>query len=248
VQLTPLHPAPGVGPVYSLGFTALITEGDDGEDEVVGIVAFFGMQDWILAPRSERLINDGAPHVARALKNARTLADIRRLTTEDHLTGALNRRGFEDGLRREAERARRSGHAMSLITIDVDHFKGINDLFGHAVGDAVLQAVTGSSREMLRRSDLLCRMGGDEFVIILPETEPAAAEDVARRLSAACAEIVVPDSDGRPAVTVSLSMGVAGFEAGCAEGPIELLRRADDALYGAKRAGRGCIRGCSGNQ
>lgn len=159
---------------------------------------------------------------------------LRRLATTDALTGAANRLAFDEAARRETERARRFGTPLSVVLLDLDHFKEVNDSHGHAFGDAVLAEVAARLRGGLRDSDVLGRVGGEEFALLLPMTDAPAALETAERLRRALrAEAVV---HGGSAAVVTASFGVApvdpasGFEAA--------REAADRALYEAKRRGR----------
>lgn len=158
------------------------------------------------------------------------LAEERVASGTDALTGLLNRRGLFRAFDVEAERARRYGHPMSLILFDLDHFKQINDRLGHASGDRVLRAVGEEIRRTLRPADVMGRWGGEEFVVLLPETGLSAAVDVAERLRYLVSGL---RSEAGP---LSASFGVAPFSETDNLGT--LVRRADRALYEAKRAGR----------
>jgi diguanylate cyclase (GGDEF)-like protein len=166
---------------------------------------------------------------ARAISDQ--LAQQRRNASEDFLTGAANRRRFDERGTEEFERARRYQRPLSLVVLDIDHFKSINDTLGHAAGDQVLKQVAERCRESLRTTDLLARTGGEEFVLLLVETGLEAARSGAERTRAALeAERIL----GR---TVTASCGVA--EATAADATIaDTLRRADAALYAAKNGGR----------
>lgn len=157
-----------------------------------------------------------------------------RLSVTDHLTGAYNRRYFVEMLEKEVERARRTGRAFSLIMFDLDRFKSINDRFGHAAGDRVLMSVVSAFRERLRKTDCLARWGGEEFVILLPETgtegAAALAEELRRKLNEM--EII---GVGR----VTASFGVASYRSGDTVDTV--TQRVDDALYRAKGNGRNCV-------
>lgn len=152
----------------------------------------------------------------------------------DPLTGAHNRRWFDQALGREVERAKRFGRPMALVLIDVDHFKEYNDSRGHEFGDEVLRRLGPALRAALRDMDLLARYGGDEFAAVLPEASGEEAREVAGRLLAAADKIVVP---GFPDIRVTLSVGGASLPED-AETAAELFSRADEALYFAKQAGR----------
>ncbi len=161
--------------------------------------------------------------------------ELETAATTDPLTGVFNRRRVLELAEAEVARARRYGHALSVVMFDLDHFKQINDRHGHWGGDHVLRAFPIRLEKHLRRNDTLGRLGGEEFVIVLPETDRTAAAAAAERVRAAIAAESIPI--GSSSVTLTLS-------AGCAElAPDDvafepLLRRADAALYAAKRAGR----------
>ncbi len=160
-----------------------------------------------------------------------TVDELARLANTDALTGLANRRRVTEVIDAELVRARRYGHAFSVILIDIDHFKRINDRHGHGVGDAVLVALAARAQEVLRDVDMLGRWGGEEFIVVLPETDAAQTLGKARAL---CAHIA-----GRPlagAHRISISCGVAGVQPG--DGADTLLQRADRALYAAKNSGR----------
>ena len=169
-----------------------------------------------------------------ALENARLFEELRTRAITDPLTGALNRRRFLELLTTELERSKRYGEPLSAIMLDIDHFKDINDGFGHAAGDEALRAIVRVCGAALRAHDILSRYGGEEFACILPSTDLEGARMLAERLRAdieSCRPL--PDEE-RAHITASL--GAA--EALPAESPDSLIVRADQALYAAKRAGR----------
>lgn len=162
-------------------------------------------------------------------------AELLKQASTDSLTGIGNRRHFLTQAELEMARARRFGRPLSVMMLDVDHFKSINDRFGHAVGDAVLQAVVRRANDSLRQSDQLARFGGEEFVALLPETSLPAALVVADRLRQHLAERPVI-ALGK-AVPCTISIGIAEIHENDATID-DLLRRADEALYRAKELGR----------
>jgi diguanylate cyclase (GGDEF)-like protein len=167
------------------------------------------------------------------------LEQLRDLAIRDALTGAVNRRHFAELAEREIERRRRHPSAIALISVDLDHFKRINDTYGHAAGDAVLQAVAALYLRMIRATDVLGRLGGEEFLLLLPETPPAVAQAIAERLRQALEQQTVT-YEGQT-MTVTASFGVTGLDHG---GPVSLdalMRQADKAMYAAKAAGRNCV-------
>ncbi len=156
---------------------------------------------------------------------------LRSLSTTDQLTGAYNRRAFENNISKELIRAKRYNTPLSLILFDFDHFKDINDTFGHDVGDVVLQEVVNIANEQIREVDTLYRWGGEEFVILLPETEIDVAQNAAERLRKA-----VEEYEFSPNSHITISLGVSEFLQDDTTGTI--IKRADNALYEAKQGGR----------
>ena len=178
-------------------------------------------------------------------RSASTSAERRMesMALTDALTGLLNRRSMEQRLREAAHAFQRSGRAFSVVMADVDHFKRINDEHGHAAGDRVLRAVAALFAEQLRAHDAVSRWGGEEFLLLLPETEGALAGEVAERLRA-IAEARLAERAGVAAVReVTLTFGVAVFDG--AMRVAECLKKADDALYAGKEAGRNRVVGAA---
>jgi diguanylate cyclase (GGDEF)-like protein/PAS domain S-box-containing protein len=164
---------------------------------------------------------------------------LREQTIVDPLTGVYNRRHFEDIVAHDAARADRLGEPLAVAMIDVDHFKQVNDRYGHAVGDRVLTALGALLRAGVRTSDLVCRWGGEEFVVLLPGAALPGALQRAEKWRVNFAEERFTDGDGQP-VRCSISVGVAVFRVD--EETIDAtLRRADQALYEAKRQGRNLV-------
>ncbi|KAA0685579.1 PleD family two-component system response regulator [Azospirillum brasilense] len=157
----------------------------------------------------------------------------------DSLTGVFNRRYINAHLPRLLERAIDNHKPVAILLFDIDHFKVVNDSYGHTVGDEVLKEVSSRASRNLRTFDLVARLGGEEFVVILPDTDAEAALTVAERLRSRIADTLfkVSADVGEIPVTVSIGVTVGGRLGDTAEG---LIRRADEALYEAKRAGRNC--------
>ncbi|MGO8758805.1 MAG: GGDEF domain-containing protein [Terracidiphilus sp.] len=152
----------------------------------------------------------------------------------DPLTGAMNRRAMQETALRETARSARQGHALSMIVVDIDNFKHLNDTRGHAAGDRALQMLVCRMRSMLRQQDSLARTGGEEFAILLPDTAEPAALKIAERLRQAVEDLEEPFETGPIRMTVCA--GVAQLDA---SGDWEaMMRRADQAMYGAKERGR----------
>lgn len=164
---------------------------------------------------------------------------LERLAYTDGLTGLLNRRSFTELGTVEIRRAKRHQRPLALLMIDIDHFKKVNDTYGHHCGDDVIRALAGCCRSHLRKSDLIGRIGGEEFVAFLPETELRGAAGLAERLRKAIAESIV-ETDGNK-IRYTISVGVAVLSA-ADDGLETLLERSDVALYRAKNCGRNCVR------
>ncbi len=175
-------------------------------------------------------------HVAWDISEQKRLEErLRELATSDDLTGLANRRHFLELASQELVRAERYGGDVSLLIMDIDHFKRVNDTFGHDIGDRVLKSVADVSRESLRNIDILARLGGQEFAALLPHTGLEQAASVAERVRLAVAENAVMTPRGGLQVTISIGVSEA------ATGSFDLdsfFRCADEALYAAKRAGR----------
>lgn len=171
-----------------------------------------------------------------ALREARD--EARRRASTDALTGVANRAAFLDMAGRAIALARRHGRELSLLALDVDRFKVVNDTYGHAAGDAALVALVSVCAGGLREGDLVGRLGGDEFAVLLPETTPAVAAHVVSRLRGALAATGVP-WEGRK-LGLEVSVGIASL-GGDGDSLDALLGRADAALYEAKRQGRNCV-------
>ncbi|MEC4719007.1 diguanylate cyclase [Noviherbaspirillum sp. CPCC 100848] len=162
-----------------------------------------------------------------------------RLSAEDALTRLANRREFDRRLSIEWNRARRDGHALSLVLIDVDCFKNYNDHYGHPAGDACLQKVADALQSVVRRSaDLVARFGGEEFVVLLPATDAADAAALAERMRRQVSDLQIPHAASRVAAGITVSLGVATLTPGDAGQPPDLVAAADAALYRAKEQGR----------
>ena len=161
----------------------------------------------------------------------RTQAQLELMATHDPLTTVLNARAFASQVAQELGRNRRYGRPLALIYLDLDDFKKVNDAHGHATGDAVLRLVADAMRSAVRQADFVGRLGGDEFGVLMPETDGSVAHAVASRLAGGIRTVF----RGTPSVTASIGVvAVTGTEAGSDE----LLRKADQAMYEAKRAGK----------
>ena len=165
-------------------------------------------------------------------------ATLERLATTDHLTGLKNRRAFLESSEKELRRSRRTGQPLSLLMLDADHFKAINDNYGHPVGDEVLRRIGSTCRALLRDEDVCGRIGGEEFAVTLAQATLPVAITVAERLRRTLSEIEV--EVGSAKLHFSVSVGVASLAEGVASVD-KLLSVADEGLYAAKEGGRNCV-------
>jgi len=171
----------------------------------------------------------------RSLESA--IADIETIANTDQLTGIFNRRYFADLSEKELARSKRYKEVFSLLVLDLDNFKSVNDNYGHHVGDEVLINVAKTCNAQLRTSDALCRIGGEEFAILLPHTKANSALEIAERVRSSVKASRISYGQNNQTLTVSVSIGVTEFSE--KDSAIsDLLLRADKALYQAKRSGR----------
>jgi diguanylate cyclase (GGDEF)-like protein len=215
----------------------------DEESELAGLRA--GASDFIGKPVNPRLVLE---RVRAQLRVKRMSDRLRTLANLDPLTGIANRRRWDEALQLEWRRARRSGRALSVGIVDVDHFKTYNDHYGHALGDACLRTVASALESACRRpADLVARCGGEEFALLLPETAQHGAEHVVRRVLGAIDDLDIPHGASPTARVLTVSVGLATYTPASAtlNAPSSLesssalvTEAADRALYSAKRAGR----------
>ncbi len=179
-----------------------------------------------------------ACHLMHPLRNALLYRQAMRSAYEDPVTGIHNRAALERAMRREVDLAHRHGTRLTVVLFDIDHFKTVNDQYGHLHGDCVLRFVAQQAAGCMRATDMLFRYGGEEFVALLSSTGAAGGARVATRIRRAIED--TPCVCGGARVQVTVSLGVAELQEG--EDVDSLLARADAALYQAKRAGRNCVR------
>ena len=189
-----------------------------------------------LSDAKQQLAAAVAEQIALALSNLMLRETLRQQSVRDPLTKLYNRRFLVETLNRELARLERKHLPLSLIMIDVDHFKSFNDTFGHEAGDAVLRDLGEILQRNIRGSDIACRYGGEEFTIVLPEANLEIGRQRAETMREAMRELQ-PVHDGKPLGPVTLSLGVAWFPEHGRQ-PDQLLQVADTALYEAKSAGR----------
>jgi two-component system cell cycle response regulator len=176
-----------------------------------------------------------ASHLATSLSNARMIAQLEKMATTDGLTGLLNKRAMFDEAERKTAAAARFGRALSVLVVDIDFFKKVNDTYGHDVGDTVIRGVGDVLKRHKRNTDVVARFGGEEFVALCEQTDAKGAMLLAERIREELAKIVFHAPNGTLSVTCSI--GIATFpEAG--QGWDALFKAADEALYVSKRSGR----------
>ncbi|MEH1166664.1 diguanylate cyclase [Micromonospora sp. CPCC 205539] len=225
-----LGPPVGVGeevgtPAVALGVLALydrLGADDFDDDDLVTLRTFAG-------------------HAAVAVDNVRVHEEAQRLSLTDPLTGLWNYRYLGESIRREVERASRFGRMLSVLALDLDRFKDVNDTYGHAAGDTVLAEFARRVRGEIREVDLAFRQGGEEFVLLLPETDARGAAIVAERLGAAVRDTPIAVEAYAGPIVVTVSVGIAVYPDHGSTGR-EVLDAADNALYVAKAAGRDTYR------
>jgi diguanylate cyclase (GGDEF)-like protein len=206
-----------------------------GETQTLGyLTVFTRSKGHHFTDDDARLLETLALSAGPAIENARRFREARQLADLDALTGLHNRRYFHETLARECARAHRYERKLALVVFDLDDFKDINDRIGHLAGDAVLAEAAERVRDVVRTADITCRVGGDEFGVILPESSLEDADQLYRRILSAVSS--------RPlgaAGKIYLSAGVAELRP--EDDPVSLFQRADDALYRAKEAGKGRV-------
>ena len=204
-----------------------------GRDGRIGWLGVFSRDpDVRFGDDDVRRLEELAERVAPAIENARRFREARQLADLDSLTGLHNRRYFYETLGREVDRAQRYQRRLSLVIVDVDGFKEINDRIGHLAGDAVLAEIADRIRQVVRSADIPCRVGGDEFAVIVPEIEVGQARQLVGRIQRSVSAQPIARA-GR----VRVSAGVADIQPN--DSPTSLFERGDESLYAAKHAGTG---------
>lgn len=200
-----------------------------------------GINDYLVRPVDGNELLARVRTQIRRKRYTERLRDNMQLSIEmaitDSLTGLYNRRYMESHLATLVEQATGRGKPLSAMVLDIDYFKSVNDTYGHDAGDDVLREFATRVRKSIRGIDLACRLGGEEFVVIMPETDMAVAATVAERIRRRIAGDPFPIDQGARAIDVTLSIGLAGLN-GAEDTAAHILKRADQALYRAKRDGR----------
>jgi diguanylate cyclase (GGDEF)-like protein len=203
---------------------------------LVGLTIFLCLIVYYMNPIAQRLVEGirlqlANAQLAQQLRDA--LALVKQDAATDPLTGQPNRRALDLVLTQQLEVSGDPGRPLSVLLLDIDHFKRINDTHGHGIGDDVLRAFTRRVRGLLRENDLCARLGGEEFVVVLPDSTLQTALEMAERLRSGVAETPLLTA---PCVPVTVSIGAAQYSRG--QSATELLEAADQAVYAAKRRGR----------
>jgi diguanylate cyclase (GGDEF)-like protein len=212
--------------------------------QIYGMVSAQSYQENAYTSDDLYLLEALGSHAAIAIENARLFDSVQHLANTDPLTCVLNRRRFFELAEVEFAKAQEDSAPLSIILLDVDDFKQFNDRHGHKVGDAVLALVAETCKLSLRADDIFCRLGGEEFVVALPNTRIADALDVAERLRSSIRDAKLPESADAPAddpLAVTVSVGVAEYDTSC-KSLDALIERADKAMYDAKNSGRNRVR------
>ena len=215
----------------------IITALDQEREAIRGLEA--GADDYITKPFNERVLAARTSAAVRrrqiSAENARLMSELEKLATTDTLTGLLSRRAFFAGFERELLAAIRHDMPLSVLLLDLDFFKKINDGYGHPVGDTTLRALAALLKRQFRPTDLLCRFGGEEFAVLLPATDEANAYEMAEQARAAIADLAI--SAGGSQLRITASFGVASRQGDVSATDV-ILERADEALTIAKQTGR----------
>lgn len=223
-------------PLTNYVYVILLTARSKREDVIHGLES--GADDYIIKPFNQEELKSRLKIGQRIIELEQR---ILRLASTDYLTGLLNRRAFLERLEREINRCQREFSSMGIIIIDIDHFKNVNDNFGHQAGDIVLQEFSSTLVKMCRVYDFIGRYGGEEFIICLPGADKWNTYQIAERMRSTIEskEILLPDK--KNGVSVTASFGIASLEPGQPKSADKLINEADEALYRAKAQGRNRI-------
>jgi diguanylate cyclase (GGDEF)-like protein len=207
---------------------------------VIGVLAAESRQVGAFLDKDQKIFSILANSAAMALENAIMHKSMEEMSIADPLTGVFNFRYFSAKLDDEIKRSRRYRQSLSLIMIDIDHFKKTNDRFGHQAGNVVLRELVRVIQRCIRDTDILARYGGEEFAVILPQTDKRDAFIIGERIRSMVAETVFGGFGGVPEMRTSVSVGITTWpENGYAEH--EIVKVADQALYRAKGSGRNLV-------
>ncbi|MGF9562226.1 PleD family two-component system response regulator [Neorhizobium sp. JUb45] len=222
-------------------FIPLLLVTDLGDEDLIVRALDLGVNDYIVRPIDpNELVARTLTQIKRKRYNDRLRSSVREtieLAVTDGLTGLQNRRYLDNHLKTLFNRAAARGRSLSICLVDIDRFKQVNDTYGHDVGDEVLKEFASRIRSTVRGADLACRYGGEEFVVVMPDTDAGQAATIAERLRAMIETQPFQIRSLGISLTVTASLGIAGNEQGV-ETPDQLLKQADRALYEAKNGGR----------
>jgi diguanylate cyclase (GGDEF)-like protein len=216
------------------------------EGEVIGCISLNSDQPNAYEAQDLQFFSVIGYQMAATLKHFRRFSSIKDMATYDKLTGLCNRRHFEERIKVEAQKAFAKHLPLSLIMVDIDHFKKVNDTFGHPEGDMVLREIASLLKKSVREKDTVARYGGEEFILILPEARLEASSLIAERI-----RLLVENTlfdVGKAQLNLSVSLGVSNYPVHRARSDEELIKMADLALYEAKRKGRNRVCIFSSNQ
>ncbi len=206
------------------------------EGEILGCLSLNSDQPNAFDAQDLQFLSVIGYQMAASLKHFQRFSSIKNMATYDTLTGLYNRRYFEERLGVEAEKSFYSGIPLSLVMVDIDHFKKINDTFGHTEGDQILCKISSVLKNSVRRNDTVARYGGEEFILLLPEAGLEQSFVIAERIRQLVEKTLF--EVGRAQVHLTLSMGISNFPSHRVKSKEELIKMADQALYDAKRGGR----------
>jgi two-component system chemotaxis response regulator CheY len=225
--------------VQEASYTYIIVLTGKGQKEDVVEALEAGADDYLIKPFDQEELKYRIRTGERIIKLEQKILE---LAHTDFLTGVLNRRAFIQRMETETHRAAREEAPVSIIIADIDHFKKINDRYGHNVGDMVLQRFAGKLSECLRPYDFVGRYGGEEFIIYLPHVKETQAVLAAERMRKSIEEMKITPPNSRDAIQITASFGIALASSGSGENVLSIIERADFAMYKAKREGRNRVR------
>ncbi len=206
------------------------------EGEILGCLSLNSDQPNAFDAQDLQFLSVIGYQMAATLKHFQRFSSIKNIAIYDTLTGLYNRRYFEERLEGEAQKSFYSGIPLSLVMVDIDHFKKVNDTFGHTEGDQILCKISSLLKNSVRRKDTVARYGGEEFILILPEAALEQSFVIAERIRQLVESTLF--EVGRAEVNLTLSMGISNFPSHRVRSKEELIKMADQALYDAKRGGR----------
>jgi len=209
-------------------------------ENLLGVIRLNSQMPDAYQSYDEDVLTTLANQTAMALENAFMVQQVQEMATRDGLTGVFNHRYFQDKLKEEIAKAERYNKDLSLILLDVDHFKKFNDNYGHQEGDRVLRVVAQIIQTTVRKVDTVARYGGEEFVVVLPEADGNVGKELAERIRKNI-ESHLFEKDGKSLYRVTASFGVSSFPFDSREQKV-LIQLADQALYDAKKSGRNCVK------